>query len=204
MTESEKILYAKTFIDKLANGINPLDDTAIPECDIVNNVRISRCLFYVSDVLKQVAKSEGKRENRTKSNKKIPFSITLDQMQSFELSDKPISATVLANKINRLADNENMQKISYRHINQWLLDIGMLEYRDIGNGKKKRYPTQAGLEMGIELGFWDKGGNRGVYPVISYSKEAQKFILDNVEAVAATEIKNRVTFILEEDVNTEV
>ena len=203
MTESEKILYAKTFIDKLANGINPLDDTAIPECDIVNNVRISRCLFYVSDILQNVIDKENKKTKSGKSAK-IPFSITLDQMQSFELSDKHISATVLANKINRLADNENMQKISYRHINQWLLDIGMLEYRDIGNGKKKRYPTQAGLEMGIELGFWDKGGNRGVYPVISYSKEAQKFILDNVEAVAATEIKNRVTFILEEDVNTEV
>lgn len=26
MTESEKIAYAKSFIDKLANGINPIDD----------------------------------------------------------------------------------------------------------------------------------------------------------------------------------
>ena len=30
MTELEKITYAKSFIDKLANGINPLDDTPIP------------------------------------------------------------------------------------------------------------------------------------------------------------------------------
>ena len=37
MTELEKIEYAKTFIDKLANGINPLDDTSIPENDIANN-----------------------------------------------------------------------------------------------------------------------------------------------------------------------
>lgn len=29
MTEIEKIAYAKSFIDKLANGINPLDDTPI-------------------------------------------------------------------------------------------------------------------------------------------------------------------------------
>ena len=27
MTELEKIEYAKSFIDKLANGINPLDET---------------------------------------------------------------------------------------------------------------------------------------------------------------------------------
>ena len=49
MTEIEKIADAKTFIDKLANGINPLDDTPIPEDDIVNNIRLSCCFFYVSE-----------------------------------------------------------------------------------------------------------------------------------------------------------
>ena len=47
MTELEKIVYAKTFIDKLANGINPINDTPIPEGDTVNNVRLSRCFFFV-------------------------------------------------------------------------------------------------------------------------------------------------------------
>ena len=51
MTELEKIAYAKSFIDKLANGINPLDDKPIPEGDIANNVRLSRCFFYVADIL---------------------------------------------------------------------------------------------------------------------------------------------------------
>ncbi len=54
MTEIEKIEYAKSFIDKLANGINPIDDSQIKEDDMINNVRISRCLFFVSDVLRQV------------------------------------------------------------------------------------------------------------------------------------------------------
>ena len=35
MTELEKIAYAKSFIDKLANGINPLDD--MPNHIDVNN-----------------------------------------------------------------------------------------------------------------------------------------------------------------------
>ena len=54
MTELEKIEYAKSFIDKLANGINPLDESPIPDGDVVNNVRLSRCFFYVSDILRQV------------------------------------------------------------------------------------------------------------------------------------------------------
>lgn len=45
MTELEKNEYTKSLIDKLANGINPLNDMPIPENDIVNNVRLSRCFF---------------------------------------------------------------------------------------------------------------------------------------------------------------
>ena len=59
MTELEKTAYAKSFIDKLANGINPLDNQPIEETDIVNNVRISRCLFYVSDILRKVIEAGG-------------------------------------------------------------------------------------------------------------------------------------------------
>lgn len=59
MTNLEVMKRAKTYMDKLANGINPLDDTTLSENDIVNNVRISRCLFYVSDVLRQVIENGG-------------------------------------------------------------------------------------------------------------------------------------------------
>ncbi len=52
MTELEKIERAKTYMEKLANGINPLDDTEAPDEDIINQVRLSRCFFFVSDVLR--------------------------------------------------------------------------------------------------------------------------------------------------------
>ena len=65
MTELEKIQYAKSFMDKLANGINPLDDSPVPDEDIVNNVRISRCFFYVSDILRQVIENGGTKPTTT-------------------------------------------------------------------------------------------------------------------------------------------
>ena len=40
MTELEKIERAKTYMEKLANGINPIDDTMVPDEDIINNVRL--------------------------------------------------------------------------------------------------------------------------------------------------------------------
>lgn len=54
MTDREILCRAKEYIDKLANGIDPLTDSPVNENDIVNNIRISRCLFYVSNVLNRV------------------------------------------------------------------------------------------------------------------------------------------------------
>ena len=68
MTEIEKIEYTKEFIDKLAKGINPLDDTPIPEGDLVNHVRLSRCFSYVSGILGKIIEKEKRKE----SNHKIP------------------------------------------------------------------------------------------------------------------------------------
>ena len=192
MTELEKIAYAKSFIDKLANGINPLDDTAIPDGDIAKNVRLSRCFFYVSGILQKEIERESKKENREKKSQLVNFSITYEELQNFEYSSKPISATVLAKKINQLVERENMRKLSYRQIMGWLLNIGMLEYKNIGNGKLKRYPTQQGEDIGIVLEFWERGQGRK-YPVIMYSEAAQRFIIDNIDAVIATEIQKGKT-----------
>ena len=51
--EIELLKRAKIYIDSLANGVNPFDGTTLPENDIVNNIKISRCLFYVSSILEQ-------------------------------------------------------------------------------------------------------------------------------------------------------
>ena len=48
MTELETMQRAKMYIDKLANGINPLNDAPVPEWELLNNVRLRRCFFYCS------------------------------------------------------------------------------------------------------------------------------------------------------------
>lgn len=49
MTELEKMKYAKSYVKQLANGVNPLTGSPIPDGDLLNNVGISRCMFYVAD-----------------------------------------------------------------------------------------------------------------------------------------------------------
>ena len=189
MTELEKIIYAKSFIDKLANGINPLDDSPIREEDVVNNVRLSRCFFYVSSVLQKQIDAEKKSILKSKKSTRLPFSISYEKLQQFEYSSTPITATAIARKLNWLAkeDIEEMkiEKFSYRKINYWLRDIGLIEWREWENGKTKRFPTKDGEEIGLVLKIWEKYGRKS--PVIYFSEQAQHFIIDNIEAVIAAE-----------------
>ena len=59
MTELEKIERAKMYMDKLANGINPIDDTMAPDDDLINNVRLSRkeASLHILRYLSRPAKS---------------------------------------------------------------------------------------------------------------------------------------------------
>ena len=200
MTELEKIEYAKSFIDKLANGINPLDDMPIPDDDIVNNVRLSRCFFYVSTILQKEIDRERRKIPKEKKPEKLPFSITPEQLQNFEYSPYPISVSAMAKKINWLVrediEEKRMEKFSYRKINYWLRDIGMIEWREWGNGKSKRFPTAEGESIGLVLQIWENYGRKS--PVIYLSEEAQHFIIDNIEAVMAAE-KGSISPVIEED-----
>ena len=88
MTELEKMQRAKMYIDKMANGINPIDGSMIPDEDVVNNVRLSRCFFYVADVLGQVIDNGGTAPQ--KKIKKEPFSLPVEKRKEFAFSDVPI------------------------------------------------------------------------------------------------------------------
>ena len=145
MTESEKIAYAKTFIDKMANGINPLNNMPARAEDLINQVRISRCLFYVSEILGRAIDAESKREARehkkkvkTRAKNRAPFTITAEQLLAFSYTELPLSITAFTKKVNFLVWQEleasRMKRLNYRQIIAWMLKTGLLEYRETAVG----------------------------------------------------------------------
>lgn len=179
MTEIEKFQYTKDFIDMLANGVNPLDGKPVSEGDIVNNVRISRCLFYVSDILRQIIENGGITK-ATKSGKK-PFSLTDEQLQFFIYSKKSIPISEIAKRLNDLQDDEDMKKLSHTNFYGWLLDNGILCEVETKSGKKAKRPTPKGNELGVTVET--RIGKNGEYPVTVYNMDAQKLIIDNFEEI---------------------
>lgn len=180
MTELEKIAYAKAYVDKLANGINPLTDEAVPSYELINDVHISRCLFFVSDILRQVVViggiSKGKKESA-----KTDFQLDYEARKAFQYSEPPISISEITRRINALIDMEKMKKLNYKHISDWLTECGFLRSVTGENGKMSRMPSESGLQLGISTE--QRQGQRGPYTAVLYSKAAQQFILDNLDAV---------------------
>ena len=60
MTELETMQRAKMYLDKLAQGIDPISGQEIPNDSVLNNVRLARCFFYVSGILDQVIANGGR------------------------------------------------------------------------------------------------------------------------------------------------
>ena len=181
MTELEKIAYAKAFIDKLANGINPLDGMPIPDGDIANNVRLSRCFFYVSDILGQVYENGG----IGKVDKTIPFSITPEQLTNFEPSPYPISGSEIAKKLAALVKNPLMKSFSVPKLNQWLIQKGFLHETIDHQGKPRKMPTEQGKTMGIFAET--KAGREGEYTAVLFDSKAQRFIVNHIYEILNTQ-----------------
>ncbi len=183
MTELEIMQHAKEYLDKLARGIDPLTGHVVPEGEIINNVRISRCLFYVSDVLRQVIENGGIPVKSVRSSEKVPFALSFEDRAGYSFGDWPATVSVIAQRLNELVDLGTMQKLKTTSITAFLMQSGLLFEEKSQTGSRNRRPTEEGRSLGITTTV--RSGQNGEYTAVIYSKEAQQFILDNLDAIAA-------------------
>ena len=183
MTELEIMQHAKDYLDQLAQGIDPLTGQEAPEDDVINNVRISRCLFYVSDVLRQVIENGGIHFKTVKNSEKTPFTLSFEERGRYPFGDFPVTVSGIVQQLNELVDPETMQKLKTTSITKFLLQSGLLLEEDGLSGHKNKRPTETGRQLGISTA--QRMSQNGEYTAVVYSREAQQFILDNLDAIIA-------------------
>lgn len=144
MTELEKIAYAKSFIDKLATGIDPTDNSSVPECDVAAKSRIVGCFSFVSDILGRLVDHP---DTVTDLYRVAEWSVTPEMLAAIECSSNYVSVRVFAQRIDALLSAE--QKFTAHHINPWLLANGYLERVVDVQGKSHTRPTQKGIDNGF-------------------------------------------------------
>ena len=188
MTELEKIAYAKSFIDKLANGVNPIDNSAIPDGDVVNNVRLSRCFFYVSSLLEQMINEKSHEENKKeKAVKRVRFNPFEVPIEKFRFSDEPITLGEMHRRLDELVDLSKMRRIARSRIPIWLVNVGMLTLPDLTERKYYGHPTKEGTEIGISILVYDN--ELGKHSTLVFNREAQQFIIDHLGHIIKTSAK---------------
>ena len=120
MTELEIMQHAKDYLDKLAKGIDPLTGREVPEGEIINNVRISRCRFYVADVLRQVIENGGVIGAPSKKGELAPYALPFEARSRYAFGEWPLSVSQIAQRLNELVDLSTMQKLKTTSITKFL------------------------------------------------------------------------------------
>lgn len=180
MTELETMQRAKRYIDKLAQGIDPVTDQELTGDTVLNQARLVRCFFYVSDVLQRVIDNGGAVGNERKI---YEFTLSPEQIAAFPYEKKTVRISEFVEMLYRAAQNPQMKKPKTTWITNWLLAKGFLMQEARFDGKLRRVPTKAGQSIGMSR--ISLPGKYGEYDSVYYDLNAQHFILDNLDSILA-------------------
>lgn len=101
MTELDIMKHAKSYLDSLSQGIDPISGQPVPNDSVLNNVRLEKCFRYVSGVLEQVIANGGK----VVSGAPVPFYITPEELQRISPAQEPLRISQLAKLITDAVDD---------------------------------------------------------------------------------------------------
>lgn len=166
--------HAKTYIDQLAKGIDPISGNMVGEDAVLQQERLKKCFAYVSQVLENVVKQEESRENPPPRE---GFYITSEQLAVAPISDDPVKLSKFCSGISDFVKNTSPKHLEESLVEQWLLEQGYLEETEDG----QYIASEKGKEMGMETigGLTEISKKSFTY----YTSEAQHFILKHLEEI---------------------
>lgn len=183
MGKIELIEKAKFYSEQLKLGVEPISGIKISDNNPYNTEKMRKYFDFVSDILGEVLVNNGTVELKDKEEftlKKGPFNAKGINKKDVFVSKKLVKPVVFVSRINYLVDNEKMEKFLVSTLNCWLVENGYLKKLSHKSGFEV---SKKGLEIGIiQKEFIDKK-NGNVKKVIFFKKEAQEFLLNNIENI---------------------
>lgn len=185
VNDIEKIREAKEIVSKLASGVNPVNGDEIKNDNILNNPQMIRCLFFVSDVLENVAAG-----GYSKAAKKMTkFIMNANQKENVVFTEGEIGVNEIAKCINNNINPLISKKVSGNIISRGLKKMGVLA--EIENEDKTK--RTAVNNSSINLGFSEvkRSYNGNEYFQVVANDEGKKFILDNIKEIMGAASKKK-------------
>ena len=180
----EKLDVAITYMQRIADGKNPVNNMPAEDDDVLNNPNVIRCMFFVKEILEEVKRNEGRIGSKEKKKQKQAFPI--EALGKFEYKGD-IHISGFADQINQMIDSDVYRKFSYGPVIRWLKANNFL-VEVVGNDNKtKNRPTEKGVRLGIYTERRTNAYGRD-YTVVLYNQGAQEFIVKNMEAILNGEV----------------
>ena len=174
MEELDVLKRAQFYVEQMANGVNPLTGEIIDENDFVNNVRISRCLFFVNEKLKELIDNGGE-VGAKKRRAKEKFVFNKDKIDAINTEDRAICLSEIIRNVKKAYDDRC--RLTYADVASILQEKGLLIAND-GAGPKLVASPQA-EQFGIRSELVH--GRDGDYYRTLYDLRGQKLVLSLLE-----------------------
>ena len=193
MPSENLIAKAITYLNSLANGVNPYTEVRLTPGDF-DDERLKRLFRFVAGTLSErVGPGEEAKKGGIPGINADPrpyFDAEKVRPEKIEISETPIGVNTLARNICASFDPMEMQGISGAAIADWLALKGYLKIESFG-GKKRKVLGWKCSELGLtEIeGVHNESGER--YVKILYPPQAQRFVIENLRAIAAWRLSRR-------------
>lgn len=172
-SDLEKLMESKNMIQKMANGINPLNETPIETGCFLNDPQIIRPLFFIIDYISNEVNKKPKRRK-----KPTQFYITNEQISAIELPSGKIGVNNFARAVNAVIDPNQSKKLQGLMINRKLKLLGILSETVDEDGKKRTTTNDRSEGYGIES--ITKLYNGQEYQQVVFNEDGKEFLLKNI------------------------
>lgn len=173
LSEIEKIEKAKNIIKQIADGTNPVNGDVIEGDVLLNDPRIIRCFYFVSEVLNNVIKGEYKKPSR--------FVITEHEKARVVFTEGNTGVNQIAQCINKQINPLVSKKTTGAAINIGLTRMGIITKTRNDEGKTRTTVNEDSHLYGFHLEKRNFNGRD--YDVVVIDDKGKKFILDNIEEI---------------------
>ncbi len=66
--EQTKLEIAIKYMERIADGCNPVNNTPLEEDNVLNNPNVIRCMYFIKEVLEEVRNNNGIISGKTERN----------------------------------------------------------------------------------------------------------------------------------------
>lgn len=176
-TEFEKIEKAKMVLYKIANGVNPLNGEQIEKGSFLDDGKIIRCFYFVTEILDNVINGVYSSSRTGQTN----FYITAEQKKRVEFPQGKIGVNEFSKCINSCIDLSRSKRLTGTELNKRLKKMGILSEEGMGDGKTRTVVNGKSAEYGFET---ERKSYNGIeYDKVVINDKGKKYLLENIESI---------------------